>query len=258
MKVAPLRVRVGLALALGTSLFASCAPSERGEAEIRPSEVPVVPQGRAPTAEGSAPPGAPDPGPRTRRLSVGDHTVAVLETAGSEPGARLPVVLLHGARFTKETWRELGTLDGVLGDRRVLAVDWPGSGASPGPAPREAAGFLRQLFEELDLDRPVLVAPSRAGCALAALLGSPTALSGAIAVAPACGEDFPPDSPVPARVLWGTADRVLPFERAADLAARFRAGRVEAFPGASHPCYLDDPDRFHRVVREFLESLESG
>ena len=73
------------------------------------------------------------------------------------------VVLLHGARFSSDTWRRLGSLE-IFGKAgyRVVAVDLPGYGRS---RPSEGAQdtFLPSLFDRLDIERAAVVSPSMSG-----------------------------------------------------------------------------------------------
>ena len=73
------------------------------------------------------------------------------------------VLFLHGASFSAQTWEEIGTLQ-LLASRgyRGVAVDIPGYGRSQriSVSPQ---GFLLELLELLQLDRPVIVSPSMSG-----------------------------------------------------------------------------------------------
>lgn len=187
-------------------------------------------------------------------------------TAGPEGAAN--VLLLHGARFSSETWKGLGTPTALGPGVRSIAVDLPGYGGSEPQATDAApAEWLLALFDALALERAVLVAPSMSGCfALPFAAAHPGRLLGIVPVAPACSESLAGPVDVPALILWGESDRVFPLQplpsgsphpgaanRAEALAAAFPGSRVELFPGASHPCYLDDPERFHALLIGFLE-----
>lgn len=58
--------------------------------------------------------------------------------------------------------------------------------------------------------------------------------------------------PVPALVVWGTKDRMIPAQHAADAKDAVPGCRVELFEGAGHFPHLEDPDRFARLVRDFV------
>ena len=56
-------------------------------------------------------------------------------------------------------------------------------------------------------------------------------------------------------LLWGERDEVVPLERGEALARRLSA-RLEVLPGAGHPCYLEQPERFHALLLGFLGTLQ--
>jgi pimeloyl-ACP methyl ester carboxylesterase len=64
--------------------------------------------------------------------------------------------------------------------------------------------------------------------------------------------------PVPTLVVWGTHDRMIPVEHARDVAAAVTGARLELFDGAGHFPHLEDPDRFARVLREFIAGDDSS
>ncbi len=104
--------------------------------------------------------------------------------AGPEGGR--PVLLLHGANFSSSTWERLGTLERLAGaGYRALAIDSPGFGRSPGWAfDREA--LLASLLIVLDLQQPVVLAPSMSGLvAFPLILRHPERVAGFVAIAPA-------------------------------------------------------------------------
>ncbi len=189
---------------------------------------------------------------RALELEIGGRRVHALE-CGASP---LPcVLLLHGARFTSENWRELGTLERLArAGHHALAVDLPGYGKSEA-SELFPAGFLQALLDAQGIERAVIVAPSMSGrYAFELLRSSPARFAGFVPIAPAGAEDFtaPPGPAVPALVLWGAEDEVFPAANAPALAARLPGSRVEILDSASHPCYLDAPDRFHELLLAFL------
>jgi abhydrolase domain-containing protein 14 len=184
------------------------------------------------------------------------HSIHVLR-AGPETGRS--ILLLHGAKFDAETWRTLGTI-AVLAKAgyRVMALDLPGFGKSE--AWRfDRAHFLERLLPELGIGRPVVLAPSMSGALTFPVLEArPERISGFIGVAPAGTTRHvarTKGSPVPALIIWGDRDAVFPVAQAELLAASFERATVVILEGARHPCYLDEPARFHDAVLEFLSGL---
>jgi len=180
-------------------------------------------------------------------VELDGHALHVLR---SGPASGRAVLLLHGAKFDAETWKSLGTL-AVLAEAgyRAVALDLPGFGRSE--AWRfDRADFLERLLPALDVGKPVVVAPSMSGSVAFPLLQrKPALVSGFIGFEPAGSAA----SPVPALVVWGDRDAVFPVSLAEPLAASFERGAVAILAGARHPCYLDDPDGFHRAVLKFLD-----
>jgi pimeloyl-ACP methyl ester carboxylesterase len=174
--------------------------------------------------------------------------------AGPRSGA--PVLLLHGAAFDSGTWEQLGTLAVLAGaGLRGVAVDLPGFGASKG-AETDPAHFLEKLMPALGLERPVIVSPSMSGrFSFPYLLAHPERVAGFVPVAPVGAVEYAArlrKSPVPALVVWGERDSVFPVSQARPLADAFVDARVLVLPGARHPAYLDQPERFHRELTDFV------
>ena len=177
--------------------------------------------------------------------------------AGPETGP--PVLLLHGARYSSETWRQLGTLE-LLGQQgyRVLAMDLPGFGSSPTsetPPEELLQGLLPLLFE-----RPaVVVSPSMSGrFSLPLVAQRPSWLAGYVPIAPgaiASNLEALEGSKVPTLILWGKDDDIIPPKEAKRLAKAMPASRTVIMEGAGHACYLDQPIAFHRQLLQFLASV---
>ena len=184
------------------------------------------------------------------------HRIHTL-TAGPENGRS--VLLLHGAKFHSGTWKDLGSLD-VLARAgfRAVAIDLPGFGKSPRWQP-DRAKFLSGLLPALEMNRAVIVTPSMSGSwVFPLLLEHPERLAGFVAVAPADTPRYAPqlkDSAVPTLIFWGEKDSLFPVAQAKTLAASFTQSQVVILPDAQHPAYLDQPERFHQALLEFLSGL---
>jgi pimeloyl-ACP methyl ester carboxylesterase len=172
---------------------------------------------------------------------------------------RPPVLLLHGARFTSETWRQIGTID-LLAEKgfRVLAVDLPGFGRSAASSVRGAA-LIAAIARATGLDRFTLVSPSMSGQhALPFAARFPDRVASLVALAPVGAEVYvsgPERLAVPLLAFWGEEDAVVPADLGRALVASVAGARFVIVPGASHPAYLEQPDRFHRELLSFLESV---
>jgi abhydrolase domain-containing protein 14 len=183
-----------------------------------------------------------------------------LHTLRSGPESGRSVLLLHGAKFDSDTWKKLGTLD-VLAKAgyRAVALDLPGFGKSPRWT-FDRTKLLAELLPVLGLGRPVLVSPSMSGSvSFPLILDHPELVTGFVAVAPAGTPSFArlmKDNPVPTLVVWGSHDRVFPMSQAKLLAASFKKASVVILQEAQHPAYLDQPDRFHASLLEFLANLD--
>ncbi|CUR56795.1 Alpha/beta hydrolase fold protein [metagenome] len=59
-------------------------------------------------------------------------------------------------------------------------------------------------------------------------------------------------TPPPTLIVWGSRDRMIPAWHALSAQRAVPDCRVELFEGAGHFPHLDDPDRFARVLREFM------
>ena len=59
-------------------------------------------------------------------------------------------------------------------------------------------------------------------------------------------------APIPILIVWGSKDRMIPAWHALSAQRAVQDCRVELFEGAGHFPHLDDPERFTRVLREFV------
>lgn len=194
-----------------------------------------------------------------RTVDVAGTPVFVLEAGEADAGT---VLLFHGGRFSSATWRELGTLTRLAeSGLRAVAVDLPGFGRTPASEvpPGELAA---RLVRAVSPAPPVLVSPSMSGrFSFPLLLESPGAVAGFVAVAPVGIAEAAPrldGSEVPTLIVWGGEDRVIPLEHASLLAAALPESRTVILEGASHPAYLDEPERFHDELVSFARRVLAG
>jgi pimeloyl-ACP methyl ester carboxylesterase len=176
---------------------------------------------------------------------------------GKKPGRA--VVLLHGASFSSETWRKLGTLT-TLAQAGYLAyaVDLPGFGkSSPGLSSNRT--WLRVLLDLLQIERPVIVSPSMSGrFSLPLVTEEPTRLAGLVAVAPVGIANYAQELhriSVPVVAIWGEHDQLVPIEHADLLVRSVKRGRKVIIAGGSHAPYMNDPAAFHAALLSFLGEL---
>lgn len=185
--------------------------------------------------------------------TVGGYELHFLE--GGKAGAPA-VVLLHGRSFSAATWQELGTLQ-VLVDMglHVLAPDLPGFGASPA-CETGVEAVLSDFFRTRGLERAALVGPSMGGrLAMEFAITHPERVSALVLAGPVGVEenrDHLDRIKAPVLLVWGEDDQISPPALSALLVDKVANLRLELYAQAPHPCYLAQPERWHRHLGEFL------
>ncbi|KAF7249632.1 Protein ABHD14B [Varanus komodoensis] len=200
-------------------------------------------------------------------ITVGGQTLFYRQGMPGQQRPRLSVLLLHGIRFSSETWLNLQTLS-QLADAgyRAVAIDLPGFGHSkeasaPVPVGELAPGsFLKSVFEALQFDQAVVISPSLSGMySLPFLFQHSELLKAYIPVAPICTEKFPVTQyasvKTPALIVYGDQDTQLGEMSLSNL-KNLPNHKEMMMKGAGHACYLDKPEEWHRGLLEFLKSIE--
>jgi pimeloyl-ACP methyl ester carboxylesterase len=193
---------------------------------------------------------------QSRWLDVRESLVHYL-IEGREDGK--PIVLLHGASFRAETWRQIGTMK-VLAEAGCLAyaVDVPGFGES-GPLRGPTESWLETLLDQLGVERPVIVSPSMSGrFALPLVCSRPERVAGFVAVAPVGIPSYLgqlKQSTVPVLAMWGEFDSIVPITQADQLVQTVKQGRKVIVAGGTHAPYMSDPNAFHTELLRFLSEI---
>ncbi len=182
-----------------------------------------------------------------------------IHTESCGPEDARPVLLMHGASFSAQTWVDLGTLEHLASKGyRAVALDCPGFGRSDALDIVDG-DFVPEVIALLGLERPVIVAPSMSGrFAYPVVRSKPELIRGFVAVAPAMTAQWAPTlmgCKVPTLILWGGADAIFDPAQADLLEKSMRNSRKVIFDGAPHPLYLAVTDEFHAELVSFLVSL---
>lgn len=189
-----------------------------------------------------------------RKFAVQNCQVYCLQ---SEQGSR-DVLLLHGAKFSASTWQELGTLD-LLANAgfRVTALDMPGYGKSS-KCQLNPAELLQAIIDSEGLNKPVVVGPSLGGAySLALYFSAPQKVGGLVLVGTVGVDQLKErikEIDVPCLLVWGDQDNVSPLDNAHFLDREIKDSRLVILENARHPCYLDQPDKWHEELINFLEA----
>ena len=61
---------------------------------------------------------------------------------------------------------------------------------------------------------------------------------------------------VPMMIVWGDRDRLIPVKHGREAHAMLPASRYEEFKGAGHFPHRDDPERFVKILLDFMETTE--
>lgn len=174
--------------------------------------------------------------------------------AGPENGQA--VLLLHGASFSSETWRQIGTLEALASaGHYAVAVDLPGFGKSQ-PASAAPEAWLGELLDQLKMKSPVLLAASMSGrFALPLMTSQPERIAGFVAVAPVEIGNYRDRLHLiaaPLLAIWGQRDTLIPIQDAELLVGSVPRGELIVIPDGTHAPYMSNPALFNQELVRFV------
>ena len=183
-----------------------------------------------------------------------------------QKGKGIPVVLLHGYSFYAETWVEVGLFDALAGDYCVYSFDMPYGAKSKSDKfnaenRNEYADFLNTMLKKLTIANPLLIGASISGEVTLRYLIRGYNARAAVAVGPvgikSLGNQLGRIS-IPLLAIWGEKDSISPPVTSTILESEVKNSEIRIIEGASHPCYLDEPEKFTEIVKDFLERIKGS
>jgi len=189
-----------------------------------------------------------------QQLDCEGHAVHTLR-AGPDSGPL--ILLLHGMKFKAATWRETGTLATLAeAGYRAAALDLPGFGRSPAAA-IEPAAVLKKAISLSSRKRSILLGPSMGGrIVLEFTLANPALVSGLVLVGAVGVQENRArlkELSLPCLAVWGGEDTISPPANGQLIQQEVNGAKLSIIAGAPHPCYLDQPDEWHRILLGFLK-----
>jgi pimeloyl-ACP methyl ester carboxylesterase len=174
-----------------------------------------------------------------------------------------PFVLLHGFSFLAETWVEMGLFDELAEKYVVYAFDMPYGVKSKSDKfeagnRSEYAEFLGEMLKKLNIDNPILLGASISGEVTLRYLSLGYDARAAILAGPANVKNLLPvldRISAPLLAVWGESDNISPPENAEIISAHVKNSEVQVMQGAGHACYLDRPEEFKSLLRNFLTTI---
>jgi abhydrolase domain-containing protein 14 len=189
----------------------------------------------------------------SQQLNCMGHPIHTLQ-GGPDVGPL--VLLLHGKMFKAATWQETGTLT-KLADAgyRAVALDLPGFGKSPA-GDIEPVEVIKVVISQAAPNGAILLGPSMGGrIALEFTLANQDLVNGLILVGAVGVQENKKrlkDISLPCLAIWGEKDSISPLANGHLLQQGIKDAELTVIQGASHPCYLDQPEEWHRILLGFL------
>ncbi len=183
----------------------------------------------------------------------------VINTLQGGDTSKQTLFFLHGKAFQAETWKELGTLQAIIdAGFSFLAIDLPGFGQSAEADIAEDI-IINKVMESADLEQIILVGPSMGGkIALEFCLDNPEKISALVLVG-AVGiqenKERLHNLPESTLIVWGEQDQISEPANGVLLHNEVAGSKLVTFQGAKHPCYLEQPELWHKTLLNFVEEI---
>jgi len=183
-----------------------------------------------------------------------------------QKGTGIPVVLLHGYSFYAETWVDVGLFDALAKDYSAYAFDMPYGAKSRSDKFNtenrdEYAVFLNTILKEIAIENPILIGASISGEVTLRYLIHDYSARAAVVIGPvgikSLGNQLGRIA-IPLLGIWGEKDTVSPPTDSKILESYVRNSEIHIIDGANHPCYLDVPEKFAEIVKDFLRGIYGG
>ena len=181
---------------------------------------------------------------------------------------KFSVLLLHASKFTSTTWLAIGTMKTLAGlGFRTVAIDLPGFGNSKESkipySEHDSLRYMVSLLMHLKLGSCAVVAPSRSGdFAMPLLMHYPVMLQAFVAIAPTYTSKFRTKAykniRVPTLVIFGENDGTQIHLASLDNLEHLADRKIYMIKNATHPCYIDRPRTFHKLLISFLIRTEES
>src|SRR6266508_4149761 len=194
--------------------------------------------------------------------TVSGRTLHYVETGGGPP----TVIFIHGAGGGWGTWTR--QLEGVADAGRMIALDLPGHGASPGDGCRAVADYAA-LVRLLETDYPAATefvkrhawSPATAPALAEGMLKATLEVRQAVTLGDyaACNvfelRNRVAGIRLPTLVIVGEDDELTPPKFSEFLVSEIPGARLVRVAKAGHYVPLEQPDEVNLAIRQFLAAL---